>query len=286
MKRISILFISILFTVAAFSQDTIIGFSFPTNSNISLNPNMGKLINSGFQITYYSSDTLANDTVYFTNGITAGEYAATSTHWDNGMNAKYWSIRFKAPQYANFLISSKLRAGGTNSPGPKDFKMQWKLNNGAFADITNGTITVGNDWTTGVENNLLIPSPTLATNDTITVRWIMTSNANVSGGNVASNGVCKIDDILVVGTSTVGINTNSTKEINIYPNPCNGIINITSPNAIKEVNVYTILGKQIYTTNFIKHNYTIDISGFGKGLYFVKIITEEGKSYTKKISVR
>ncbi len=287
MKRISILLAAIAISFVSFAQDTISGYSFPNYSITSLNPTSGLAINNGFQISFYSSDTLANDTIAFTNGATSGDYAATATHWDNGMNTKYWLIKFKAPGYTNFTVSSKQRAGGTANPGPKDFKIQWKLNNGIYNDVTNGAITVGNDWTTGVANNLSIPASALSANDTIYVRWILTSNLTINNTNIINTGVSKIDDIYIMGTSTVGITDDSKKPvITIYPNPSTGILHIESANNIKEIAIYDVLGKLVYSGISNKYYNTLNLDSYYKGIYILKLKFADYSIYTSKISVK
>ena len=78
--------------------------------------------------------------------------------WDNGAMTKYWMIAFNATGYSNITISSKQQAGGTK-PGPKYFKLQYKVgNDGTWTDVLNGNITCANDWTTSVSARKTKPS--------------------------------------------------------------------------------------------------------------------------------
>ncbi|WP_397364704.1 T9SS type A sorting domain-containing protein [Olleya sp. R77988] len=66
--------------------------------------------------------------------------------------------------------------------------------------------------------------------------------------------------------------------ITMYPNPTSDIINISSSNTIKNIEVFDFLGKRIIKTNQSQ----IDLSSFNSGLYLVKIKTDQGE-ITKKV---
>ncbi|UPT71355.1 MAG: T9SS type A sorting domain-containing protein [Flavobacterium sp. JAD_PAG50586_2] len=64
--------------------------------------------------------------------------------------------------------------------------------------------------------------------------------------------------------------------IAIYPNPAKGLINIECNNTIKSVQLYDVQGR-ILQTNLINGNQaSIDISTHSNGIYFVKIISDNG----------
>ena len=68
--------------------------------------------------------------------------------------------------------------------------------------------------------------------------------------------------------------------ITIYPNPVIDIINLNTSLTILKVEIYDVLGKRL---NFIKlNNRKIDMSNVNRGIYVLKIKTENG-IITKKI---
>ncbi len=285
MKKTLLILAFIAISMSNFAQDTIIGFSFPLNDTTSKYPNKGLISNLGNVLRFENAATSTNDSITFTNGVTTGDYAATTTKWDNGDTIKSWTIKFKASNYTNFKISSKQRGGGT-TPGPKNFQIQWRLNSGTYADVPNGAITCANDWTTGVVNQLPLPITGQGT-AYIYVRWLMKGNLDVNGGTVAATGVSKIDDILITATNTVGIEETVFKnETNIYPNPSNGIFTINASKVINEVKIYTILGKLLCTTKSVPTNNSIDLSAFGNGIFFVNVKYNDNTNYTTKLIVR
>ncbi|MEI6694680.1 MAG: T9SS type A sorting domain-containing protein [Bacteroidota bacterium] len=285
MKKTLLILAFIAISMSNFAQDTIIGFSFPLNDTVSKYPNKGLISNLGNVLRFENAATSTNDSITFTNGVTTGDYAATTTKWDNGDTIKSWTIKFKASNYTNFKISSKQRGGGT-TPGPKNFQIQWRLNAGTYADVPNGAIICANDWTTGVVNQLPLPITGQGT-AYIYVRWLMKGNLDVNGGTVAATGVSKIDDILITATNTVGIEETVYKnETNIYPNPSTGIFTINTSKTINEVKIYTILGKLVSTIKSVPTNNSIDLSAFGNGIYFVNIKYDDKTNYTTKLIVR
>ncbi len=80
-----------------------------------------------------------------------------------------------------------------------------------------------------------------------------------------------VDDISINTTST-GINTLSENNVNIYPNPTTGILNITGVDNFNKIQVIDINGKIVNTiTDYTK---TINVSNLTKGNYIIKIVTD------------
>ena len=76
----------------------------------------------------------------------------------------------------------------------------------------------------------------------------------------------------------------SIASFSMFPNPANGnTVTITSSsNNTKEVQVYSILGKQVINTTITN---TLNVADLQAGIYLVKI-TDNGKSATKKLVIR
>ncbi len=78
----------------------------------------------------------------------------------------------------------------------------------------------------------------------------------------------------------------SSSRITIYPNPAKDIVTISSKEKIKELSIINQLGQVVYS-NSLNNNQssTINIQGFAKGLYIVKIITIKGELITEKLII-
>lgn len=271
MKRL--LFVPAVFAVMTFNIsaqfDTIIGFNFADTLDTEFNADFGLSGNLAFGIVAEDSSGTTR-TLNYTNGAT--DYAATASGWDDGANNKIWSVEFKADGFQDFVLYSKQRSGGANS-GPKNWKVQCKLAGGTYEDVPGGTVTVGNNWTTGVVDSLPLPATLNDPGTTsVYVRWIMTDNINASGGTVAATGISKIDDIVITGISATGAETVIFESnISVYPNPCNDILNIYSKEVISDIEVVDFQGRVVYKCTDSFNEKGIDIKDFEEGIYILRI---------------
>lgn len=69
----------------------------------------------------------------------------------------------------------------------------------------------------------------------------------------------------------------------IYPNPTNGVLNITSKQAIElqTISIYNTLGQLVVSVPNAKGVNTVDVSSLSTGNYFIKIISDRGTSNAK-----
>lgn len=87
----------------------------------------------------------------------------------------------------------------------------------------------------------------------------------------------------VFGFDIVGLeNVSGINEINLYPNPTNGIVQITSDNEILDITIYNINGSEVYHQEGIGLQKSIDLKSLHIGFYTFKIRTNEGV-FTKKL---
>ena len=77
--------------------------------------------------------------------------------------------------------------------------------------------------------------------------------------------------------------------LTVFPNPTSGIVNITfdaTTDQLQEVAITNILGQEVKNVDIPapqKNNYSFDLSGMVKGIYFVKCNFVSGSSVTRKI---
>jgi hypothetical protein len=64
--------------------------------------------------------------------------------------------------------------------------------------------------------------------------------------------------------------------INLFPNPAQNQVNISSDSNIMEVAVYNVAGQQIYRNIPDSQNHIIDLGGYQNGIYMIRILTPEG----------
>ena len=82
-----------------------------------------------------------------------------------------------------------------------------------------------------------------------------------------------------VGTS---LNNNQLENLDIYPNPTHGKLNIASADKIITLSITNIIGKEILFIKDFSAN-TIDLSSYKNGFYFININTDKGTHIEKII---
>jgi endonuclease I/chitodextrinase len=90
-----------------------------------------------------------------------------------------------------------------------------------------------------------------------------------------------LDDIGVYA-NTAGLNTSDFNTFKIYPNPTNGNKLYFNVSQDVKVTIYNVLGKLIQTENVDANSNNIDISTLSKGIYILKI-NSENQFITKKL---
>ncbi len=90
-----------------------------------------------------------------------------------------------------------------------------------------------------------------------------------------------IDDISVTGAVGVNDINNDNISIKVYPSPNNGIFNLeisTEDNTNITIEIINVQGQFVYKTispNTTELHKTIDISGYAKGMYYIKVRTKD-----------
>lgn len=196
-------------TEAAFLNPTstiLVGWDFTTN----LTANSGIAANNTKTVSTVSA-----------GAATQSSGTARATGWDGGNGTDYWLAEFVTTGYYNLKVSSKQRSSST---GPRDFKLQYKIGaSGTYDDVPGGTVTIADDYTTGVLSNLTLPS-SCDNQASVYLRWIMTSNTSVGNNTVAGNGSSNIDDIFINGNAPLMADGYSDLDVsNVVAYPVSGL---------------------------------------------------------------
>lgn len=82
---------------------------------------------------------------------------------------------------------------------------------------------------------------------------------------------------ILAGLNTAAVEENETIDLSIYPNPAKDQLNLFSMQGLNSVKIYNNLGQQVSSEilNGIE-TYTLDLSGFPKGLYVILVTTNHG----------
>jgi len=83
---------------------------------------------------------------------------------------------------------------------------------------------------------------------------------------------------------TTGIEKQTVSQmIDIYPNPANDMLQVSSDKSIKSVTAYDIAGKKVMEVAFDNVlQKSIDISGLREGMYILKVLTGTDNVYSAK----
>lgn len=91
---------------------------------------------------------------------------------------------------------------------------------------------------------------------------------------------------IIMGEGVVGLNDIMTNvDVNIYPNPANKFINVSSLSIIDRVQITNVLGQVVMVKEIGANGANINIENLKSGNYFVTIYSNEGVA-TKKLLVK
>ncbi|MFA5418404.1 MAG: T9SS type A sorting domain-containing protein [Bacteroidales bacterium] len=258
------------------AQDTLVQWTFPTESGLADN---GSIEANLLQEIETAGGTSA---IQFKNGATTK--AAQATEWENGNDAKKWKVAFATTGYSNIKLYSKISSGGQN-PGPRDFKVQYKVGSGSWTDVENSALKTANDWTTGAISDLPLSAECNNQAD-VQIRWIMTSDTASDGTVVVAEGISKIDDIFIVGDLSSGEDEILFNQVvNVFPNPANDYFTVETSQYSKVI-LIDLTGKQIFSME-VNDNAVVNVSEFKSGVYFLKVTdVNSGLAITKRVLVK
>jgi hypothetical protein len=195
-----------------------------------------------------------------------------------GANGKYAGIKLltnTAPP--NFYAIDNIAGGSGGFDLTNGFDTNEKYKTLSTPRLTAGAIGVGTD-----NINVMSSGPyTILPNQTIKIAYALLGGDSlaslIAGANQAQ---IKYDGLITTSNNTDLLPDPS---IAIYPNPSTAVFHITqSTNQFKTVEVYSINGSLIQKHNLVSNAETIDLSGYSKGMYVLKLIGDQ-KSLFKKI---
>jgi hypothetical protein len=149
--------------------------------------------------------TTATGTLSFPSGYLAasgGGVAASSNGWDAGVNTKAWVAHFTTSGYSNIVLATS-RHGGSGT-GPRDWKLQYSLDNAAWTDIADGAyaipavVSVNEPATWYSFVDFTLPSA-IDNQANVYLRWVVTATTSINAGTVATTGTNRIDEVVIKG---------------------------------------------------------------------------------------
>jgi hypothetical protein len=248
----------------------------------------GSFTTTGCAVTYCTSR--GNNTTYeYINKVALGTINNTS-----GNNSGY----------ADYTAQSTNLAGSTSNtitltPGfaGSSYREYWKVyidynKNGVFTDA--GENVVSTNSTAAVSASFTVPASAL--NGTTRMRVQMQYNAYASTSCSAFT-YGEVEDYSVVITGNaqrpMAIENNASGSfsgLNLYPNPSQGIVNVSFNSEVANsatLKVSDLVGKIIVTQNIQvaegANKFTIDLTPYSKGIYFMELNDESNRTVQRLI---
>jgi|GEM_PF-1743311 len=263
----------ILFGSIILQVDTIVYWNFPNTPD-------DQIADGGLPINL--ARTIRRENSYagaytFSGGVTTS--AISSNGWNVGANTKYWIVDFSTALYDSIKFSSSQKGSNT---GPRDMKAEYSFDGNTWNTISGTNMQLSTFFSSGTLTNIdLAPCNNQAI---VYLRWLMTSDTCVADTfGVGTNGTSRIDDIYVTGhyNPILTAPSNITLSSMVYPNPSNGqfIVDMAGEDQ-SEINLYSMVGQLVYTTQTNKRKTVIDGKSLPKGLYFLTITNQHTKKLT------
>lgn len=112
------------------------------------------------------------------------------------------------------------------------------------------------------------------------------SDGSMLYGMTYSGGTNDFGVIFKTGLATDVEEQMNGSEVSIHPNPSNGIFKVnTNTTSFSQIEIFNVLGESVYQSAVADTKFEIDLSNQSKGVYFVKIISEDNVVSNKKIII-
>lgn len=72
-------------------------------------------------------------------------------------------------------------------------------------------------------------------------------------------------------------------KVTVYPNPTSGTLNVSCEDQLVKAEIFRAIGTKVYTTASFDKSHVIELSSHPAGIYFLKLIAEDGREMIKKI---
>ncbi|TCK68928.1 putative secreted protein (Por secretion system target) [Winogradskyella wandonensis] len=172
--------------------------------------------------------------------------------------------------YANGIVSDRQQTGGFSQPQPDGTNNPWSIS----SNTVNGsarTVVASRARNTGDSADFVFPDSV----SSFTVIWAKGGNADFTFHPSGTSG--RSGTIVNTVLSNEDFQLNPARFV-ISPNPSNRDLNVgINYNSSRAYNleVYDVLGKQIYRGHLTKDNNSIDASNWRRGVYLVKLSSDE-----------
>lgn len=224
-------------------------------------------LESGFTVRFDTNTTTVQVTLVGPNGVGFAVSPTNDAYGGSGGMGQFSGddVIF----YANGDISDRQQTGGFSQPQPDTTDNDWTIvsDDNNTPSIGSRTVVATRARSTGDSNDFIFPAEA----DSFTLIWARGNNANFTShatrGGVVANVVLSNDDFQL-----------NPAKFTISPNPSVSDLNIgILHDASRDYNleVYDVLGKQIYRGQLNKDDTSIDVRNWRRGIYLVKLSSDQ-----------
>jgi len=154
--------------------------------------------------------------------------------------------------------------------------------------VNNGTVNVGNDW---LNTESVSGSGKFCILNNTSNTGLMTGTfdfCDQTGGNIDAN-TGTIQPTITYCQYPCGMSTSEEqKELtaSIYPNPNNGFFTVYNNVPDVDIEIFNLIGKQVYKSKLTATNNNIDLRSEAEGIYFYKLLRGNNVLYAGKIIIK
>ena len=156
-------------------------------------------------------------------------------------------------------------------------RIRGRVAGGGFSNFIDVPITTDAAGTFSTYNFEITNAAFAGTLDRFQIVFRSASNAVLTAN--ANTDTILVHNILVSAANTLSVDQFQAFEFEMFPNPVKNKLNIESKDAITNVAVFDLLGKEVISSNIVKN--TLDVSTLSNGVYIIKLTSDKGVA-TKK----
>ena len=225
--------------------------SLPTTYTIAVNANPTITVNNGAICSGGSFTPTLSGAITYSYSSGSGIFSPSST-------TSYTIFGMNAAGCTNSVVST---VTVNANPSVNAIASNTLICIGNSAILTASTTATSYTWNTGATTMSISVSPTITTTYTVNVT------------NITS---CSSSAVVTVNVNTcTGIDEQVANGVIIYPNPTNGIINITLSSELTKnstLEIYDAIGKLIVTEVLSSELNTLNISNLSNGIYSFRVM--------------
>ncbi len=97
----------------------------------------------------------------------------------------------------------------------------------------------------------------------------------ISGNNGSVTGANSTYTVTILDNDPISVDDVFQGKVRVQPNPVSDVLSILSEINIDEINIFNVLGQNVYNNQNITQRTDVDVNKFSKGIYFVHLTSDD-----------